>query len=184
MPAVFFWLPTVFFWLSAVCFVCRRSFSGCRRAVARYSAHKLSLPSTKSWFLCAFCLQDPRYLAFRAQNRGFCAFLAFRTLVFGLSEHKIVVFVLFWPSEPSFSGFPSTKSAFLCAFCLQDPRFLAFRAQNRHFCALLPASFFPIAPRPGDSLIRRRYGGGVSNRCRWADRFAMSEQMQSMERHS
>ena len=28
----------------------------------------------------------------------------------------------------------------------------------------------------GDSLIRRRYGGGVGNRCRWADRFAMSEQ--------
>ena len=42
---------------------------------------------------------------------------------------------------------------------------------------------------PGNSLIWRRYGGGVSNRCRWADRFAMSEQqqscghMQSMERH-
>ena len=30
-------------------------------------------------------------------------------------EHKIVVFVLFWPSEPSFSGFSSTKSAFLCS---------------------------------------------------------------------
>ena len=28
------------------------------------------------------------------------------------------------------------------------------------------------APRPGDSLIRRRYGGGVGNQCRWADRFA------------
>ena len=46
-----------------------------------------------------------------------------------------------------------------------------------------------LRPRPGDSLIRRRYGGGVSNRCRWADRFAMSEQqqscghMQSRERH-
>ena len=32
------------------------------------------------------------------------------------------------------------------------------------------------APWPGDSLIRRRYVGGVGNRCRWADRFAMSEQ--------
>ena len=32
--------------------------------------------------------------ASRAQNRGFCAFLAFRTLVFGLFEHKIGVFVL------------------------------------------------------------------------------------------
>ena len=37
--------------------------------------------------------------------------------------------------------------------------------------------------RPGGSLIWRRYGGGVGNRCRWADRFAMSEQRQSMERH-
>ena len=27
-----------------------------------------------------------------------------------------------------------------------------------------------------NSLIRRRYGGGVGNRRRWADRFAMSEQ--------
>ena len=32
------------------------------------------------------------------------------------------------------------------------------------------------APRPCNSLIRRRYVGGVGNRCRWADRFAMSEQ--------
>ena len=29
---------------------------------------------------------------------------------------------------------PSTKSAFLCAFCLRDPHFRAFRAQNRGFC--------------------------------------------------
>ena len=50
-------------------------------------------------------------------------------------EHKIGVFVLFWPSEPPFSGISSTKSGFLCAFSLRDPRFRAFRAQNRHFCA-------------------------------------------------
>ena len=37
------------------------------------------------------------------------------------------------------------------------------------------------APRPGDSLIWRRYGGGVGNRCRWADRFAMPEQQQFRE---
>ena len=40
-----------------------------------------------------------------------------------------------------------------------------------------------LHPRPGGSLIWRRYGGGVGNRCRWAERFAMSEQRQSMERH-
>ena len=34
---------------------------------------------------------------------------------------------------------------------------------------------------PSDSLIRRRYGGGVGNRCRWVDRFALSEQRQFSE---
>ena len=53
--------------------------------------------------------------ASRVQNRGFCAFLAFRTLVFGLFEHKIGVFVLFLPSGPSLFGFSSTKSSFLCS---------------------------------------------------------------------
>ena len=52
-------------------------------------------------------------------------------------EHKIGVFVLFWPSEPPFLGISSTKSAFLCFFGLRNPRFRAFRAQNRGFCALL-----------------------------------------------
>ena len=113
-------------------------------------------PSTKSGFLCAFGVRNPRFQAFRAQNRGFCAFLAFGTLVFRLFEHKIEVFVRFWGLEPLFSGFSSTKSRFLCAFALRNPHFRAFRAQNRGFCALLPASFFPIAPRPATNLIRRR----------------------------
>ena len=52
----------------------------------------------------------------RAQNCHFCAFLTFGTLIFGRFEHKIGVFVLFWPSGPSFSGVSSTKSRFLCAF--------------------------------------------------------------------
>ena len=71
--------------------------------------------STKSRFLCAFGLRNRSFRVFRAQNRGFCAFLAFETPIFGLFEHKIEVFVLFCPSEPSFSGFSSTKSAFLCS---------------------------------------------------------------------
>ena len=118
--------------------------------------HLPIFPSTKSGFLCALGLRNLRFRAFRAQNRGFCAFLAFATLVFGHFEHKIEVFVRFLPSKPPFSGISSTKSGFLCAFCLWDPRFQAFRAQNRGFCALLPASFFPIAPRPATNLIRRR----------------------------
>ena len=73
----------------------------------------------------------------RAQNRHFCALLGSGTLVFGYFEHKIEVFVRFWGHEPLFSGFSSTKSRFLCAFALRNPRFRAFRAQNRGFCALL-----------------------------------------------
>ena len=54
-----------------------------------------------------------------------------------LPEHKIEVFVRFWGWEPLFSGISSTKSRFLCAFGLRNPRFQAFRAQNRGFCALI-----------------------------------------------
>ena len=69
--------------------------------------------STKSGFLCAFALWNPHFRAFRAQNRGFCAFLAFGTLIFGRFEHKIEVFVSEWAIFPGF---------------------WAFRAQNRAFC--------------------------------------------------
>ncbi len=89
-----------------------------------------------------FALLDANFLSSwcqfpfsRAQNRGFCAFLAFRTPVFRHFEHEIGIFVLFLPSEPPFSGISSTKSRFLCAFSLRDPHFWHFRAQNRHFCA-------------------------------------------------
>ena len=50
--------------------------------------------STKSGFLCFFGLRNPRFRAFRAQNRGFCALLPFGTPVFGHFEHKIGIFVL------------------------------------------------------------------------------------------
>ena len=86
--------------------------------------------STKTAFLCAFALRTPSFRAFRAQNRGFCAFLPFETLVFGRFEHKIEVFVRFLPSGPPFSGFSSTKSAFLCAIRLRNPDFPAVRAQK------------------------------------------------------
>ena len=70
----------------------------------------------------------------RAQNRHFCAFFSSMTPIFWPFEHKNWLFVRFLPSEPSISGFSSTKSAFLCAFGLRNPRFQAFRAQNRGFC--------------------------------------------------
>ena len=46
----------------------------------------------------------------------------------------------------------------------------------RPWLATASSSTRYLRPRPCDSLIRRRYGGGVGNRCRWAERFAMSEQ--------
>ena len=59
-------------------------------------------PSTKLGFLCFFGLRNPRFRAFRAQNRGFCALWVSETPVFGLFEHKIGVFVLGLPlSAPS-----------------------------------------------------------------------------------
>ena len=106
-------------------------------------------------FLSSRC-QSP---SSRAQNRGFCAFLAFETLVFGLFEHKIEVFVLFWPSKPLFSGILSTKSGFLCFFGVWNPRFRAFRAQNRGFCALLVSGtpvFRVFEHKIGIFVLKRR----------------------------
>ena len=83
-------------------------------------------------FLSPWCQsQSPR-----AQNRYFCALFSFGTPDSGLFEHKIEVFVRFYPSEALFSGISSTKSRFLCAFGGWNPCFQAFRAQNRVFCAL------------------------------------------------
>ena len=52
-------------------------------------------------------------------------------------------------------------------------------AHRRPVCCFpltpLPATCTSV-PLPATNLIWRRYGGGVGNRCRWADRFAMSEQ--------
>ncbi len=53
-----------------------------------------AISSTKLGFLCFFGLRNPCFRAFRAHNCGFCALLPFETLVFGLFEHKIWVFVL------------------------------------------------------------------------------------------
>ena len=64
--------------------------------------------------------------SYRAQNRDFCALFAFGTLVFGLFEHKIGIFVSEQAIFPWFLPLSSTKSGFLCAFCLRDPHFLAF----------------------------------------------------------
>ena len=100
-----------------------------------YFSTKFDEEPTKSAFLCFFALRNPRFRAFRAQNRHFCALFAFGTPIFRHFEHKIEVFVRFWPSGPPFSGFSSTKSAFLCFFTLRNPRFRSFRAQNRGFCA-------------------------------------------------
>ena len=80
-------------------------------------------------------LQNPRFQAFRVQNRHFCALLSSETPIFGHFEHKIEIFVRFCPPKPPFSGISSTKSAFLCQKRRFFPGFGPFRAQNRAFCA-------------------------------------------------
>ena len=77
-----------------------------------------------------FTIPDLPFPSSRAQNQGFCSFLAFRTIIFRPLEHKIGVFVRFWGLEPSLLGFSSTKSAFLCAIRLWNPDFPAVRAQK------------------------------------------------------
>ena len=93
------------------------------------------LSSTKSGFLCFFGVWNPRFRVFRAQNRGFCAFLAFVASVFGLFKHKIGIFVRFCPSKPQFSGVSSTKLAFLCQKGQFSSGFCPSRAQKVVFCA-------------------------------------------------
>ena len=85
--------------------------------------------------LCQFLPSRSPLSSSRAQNRHFCALLGSGTPDFRLFEHKIEVFVRFCPPKPSFSGISSTKIDFLYYFALQNPRFQAFRAQNRGFCA-------------------------------------------------
>ena len=79
----------------------------CRKATFTLSVSAITLP-------------DANFPTSRAQNRGFCALLGSGTPVFGHFEHKIEVFVLFWPSGPLFSGISSTKSPFLCSFTKLD----------------------------------------------------------------
>ena len=54
----------------------------------------LAYSSTKSEFLCAFGVWNPHFRAFRAQNRGFCALLAFGTPVFWLFGKRLRDYVL------------------------------------------------------------------------------------------
>ena len=45
-------------------------------------------PSTKSRFLCAFCLQDPHFWHFRAQNLGFCVRMGDFSEILGCFDTK------------------------------------------------------------------------------------------------
>ena len=45
-------------------------------------------PSTKSGFLCAFCLRDPHFWAFRAQNLGFCVRMGNFSEILGCFDTK------------------------------------------------------------------------------------------------
>ena len=74
-------------------------------------------PSTKLPFLCAFALRNPYFRVFQAQKGLFCVRKGNFSQVLPHPEHKIGVFVLFWPSGPPFSDISSTKLRFLCSGC-------------------------------------------------------------------
>ena len=125
-----------------------------------YFSTKFDEEPTKSAFLCAFGLRNPRFQGFRAQNRHFCAFLAFGTPVFGHFEHKIEVFVRFWGLEPSFSGFSSTKSGFLCSRGGESGIGKRNRGDAYHFAAApTPSHQRTRTPAPAHQL--QRTGTGV-----------------------
>ena len=122
--------------------------------------HLPIFPSTKSAFLCAFGVRNPCFRAFRAQNRHFCALLGSGTPVFGCFEHKIEVFVLFWGLEPSFSGFLSTKSGFLCSRGGESGIGKRNRGDPFHFAAApTPSHQRTRTPAPAHQL--QRTGTGV-----------------------
>ena len=72
-------------------------------------------------------------------------------------EHINGIFVRFCPPGPPFSGISSTKSSFLCAFALRNPRFRASRAQNRGFCAQMglrvPENCIFVCNREGEYVM-------------------------------
>ena len=84
--------------------------------------------------MCAFGLRDPRFRAFRAQNRGFCALLPSETPIFGHFEHKKGFFVSEWVIFHRFWGFSSTKLGFLCSFTKLDVGVGALSRRKRHRC--------------------------------------------------
>ena len=75
-------------------------------------------------------------------------------------------------------GLPANHRARQCTLELPGRRIrVRYELQERHTQPSCSRIRHPTpAPRPGGSLIRRRCGGGVGNRCRWAERFALSEQ--------
>ena len=102
------------------------------------------------------------------QNRHFCALLGSGTPVFGCFEHKIEVFVRFWPSEPPFSGFSSTKSWFLCFFGLRNPSFRAFEYKIEVFVLFCPSepSFSGFSSTKLGFLCSRGGESGIGKRNR------------------
>ena len=90
-------------------------------------------------------------------------------------EHKIEVFVLFWPSKPLFSGILSTKSRFLCVFTLRAPLFGRFE----HIICIFVLGVAPAALsqmtlvqfyRWGDAAAEalNRWDDSLWDRCQWA----------------
>ena len=102
-------------------------------------------------------LQEAVFLPFRGQNWSFCPFLPSRTAILVAFEDKSAHFVLFWSIFSRFWGFSRTKTSFLSSAGLPNSHCSAFRAQNWHFCALLPLGSVIFRPSERKSRVFARF---------------------------
>ena len=114
------------------------------------------------------CSSRCQSLYFRAHKRHFCALLPSGTLIFGLFEHKIEVFVRFCPPEPSFSGISSTKSGFLCSFTKLDVGVgaLSRRQRHRRTCGAYTTADATAASVAEPLQLRSRFSCGAASPAR------------------
>ena len=146
----------------------------------------ISISSTKTSILCSNSPKTRVPKAKKAQKPRFCARNARKQGFRRPKKHKNLDFVLEKPENEGLESQKRTKTSILCSgkrelapgrekISIRE-RKVAFLQITHRIPAPLAGSRLIQHPtpasRPGSSLIRRRYEGGVGNRCRWAERFA------------
>ena len=130
------WPGAAFLQITARTNPCSRHLWGTlARAVASICAHRARLQKLIVWLLGVYILEACAVICRKATLRFSMLISSLPGANSRFPEHKIGVFVLFWPSGPPFSGFSSTKSGFLCQNWQFFSGFCPSRAQKVVFCA-------------------------------------------------